>query len=203
VKRITFELVDTLAFVAVVLCWLLFVLPFLFRTRPPKIVERRRDGASVVGIVVQAAAFSLVWGFRRPLGEPFLESASPWVGVGLDAVAVALGSWAVWMAAAAVVVLGKQWSLAARVVEGHELTTEGPYRFVRHPIYTAMLAMLLASGVVASRWPALLAALAIYVVGTLVRVRSEERLLRETFGASYEAYARRVPAIVPLRFRNP
>jgi protein-S-isoprenylcysteine O-methyltransferase Ste14 len=193
---------DAVALVAVMLCWIGFALPFLFRRKPPEARERKRDRASIVGIVVQGTAYSIVWAWRRPLGEPFAPALGPWGRVALDVAAVLLASWAVWLVAAAVVVLGKQWSLAARVVEGHELATEGPYRIVRHPIYTAMLAMLVATGIVVGRWPALVVALTLFAVGTLVRVRIEERLLRETFGATYDDYARRVPAVVPIPFRS-
>ena len=198
---VSLESLDAVALVAVMLCWVGFVLPFLFRKRPPATRERKRDRASILGIVVQSTAYSIVWGWRRPLGEPFVAALGPWGRVAFDVVAVLAASWAVWLVAAAVIVLGKQWSLAARVVEGHELATEGPYQIVRHPIYTAMLAMLVATGIVVSQWPALVVALPVFAVGTLVRVRIEERLLRETFGARYDDYARRVPAVVPIRPR--
>jgi protein-S-isoprenylcysteine O-methyltransferase Ste14 len=71
------------------------------------------------------------------------------------------------------------------------------YARVRHPIYTGMLGMLLATGLAASRPAALLAGLIVFWVGTLIRIRSEERLLRAAFGAEYDNYARRVPAVVP------
>jgi protein-S-isoprenylcysteine O-methyltransferase Ste14 len=97
----------------------------------------------------------------------------------------------------AVKTLGKEWSLTARLVEGHQLATSGPYALVRHPIYSGMLGMLLATGLAISHWLALLAALIIFFVGTTIRVRSEEKLLREAFGEKFESYARRVRAIVP------
>ena len=197
--RLSFETIDVVALVAVTICWIGFSLPFVFRKRPPtETVERERDSGSVLGIIVQGSAFSLVWGVRRDLGTPLLPSLSPWVGVALDVCAVLAASWAVWLAAAAVIVLGKQWSLTARVVEGHELATEGPYAIVRHPIYTAMLSILVATGLVASVWFMVPIAVAVYAAGTYVRVRSEERLLRETFGVAYDDYARRVPAVLPL-----
>jgi protein-S-isoprenylcysteine O-methyltransferase Ste14 len=43
----------------------------------------------------------------------------------------------------------------------------------------------------------LLGAVGLFVVGTLIRVRVEERLLREAFGSEFEAYARNVPALIP------
>ena len=48
-----------------------------------------------------------------------------------------------------------------------------------------------------SHWMALLAAVAIFLVGTLIRIRREEKLLREAFGPEFDDYSRRVPAIVP------
>jgi protein-S-isoprenylcysteine O-methyltransferase Ste14 len=57
--------------------------------------------------------------------------------------------------------------------------------------------MLVATGLAFSHWAALPAALVIFLVGTIVRVRSEEKLLREAFGEQFNNYARRVAAIVP------
>jgi Phospholipid methyltransferase len=66
---------------------------------------------------------------------------------------------------------------AARMVQGHRLVTEGPYRYVRHPIYAGMLGMLIGTGVVSAHWPALVAATLIFMVGTWVRIKYEEALL--------------------------
>jgi protein-S-isoprenylcysteine O-methyltransferase Ste14 len=96
--------------------------------------------------------------------------------------------------------LGKQWSLAARVLEGHDLITSGPYSVVRNPIYTGMFGMLLATGLAISHWIGLLIAVVIFSIGTAIRVHSEEKLLRAVFGEKFEAYSRRVPAVVPFLF---
>jgi protein-S-isoprenylcysteine O-methyltransferase Ste14 len=104
----------------------------------------------------------------------------------------------VWFCSAAIRALGEQWSLAARVVEGHKLVTQGPYSIVRNPIYTGMLGMLLATGLAVSHWIGLLIAIIVFAIGTSIRVRSEEKLLRETFGAEFDEYARTVPAVIPF-----
>src|SRR5207302_8720360 len=88
-----------------------------------------------------------------------------------------------WIMSASLRALGKQWSLQARVLENHKLVREGPYRLVRHPIYTGMLGMILAAGLAWSHWIGFLIALALFAIGTAIRVRSEEKLLREQFGA--------------------
>jgi protein-S-isoprenylcysteine O-methyltransferase Ste14 len=141
----------------------------------------------------------LVWGFRRESFTPITSGSEirNWISViaGVVAVAAAIGS--VWMTTAAVKTLGKEWSITARVVEEHKLATSGPYAHVRHPIYTGMLGMLIATGLAFSHWIALLAALVIFFIGTKIRIRSEEKLLREAFGEQFEDYSRRVPAIVP------
>src|SRR5438034_11686523 len=100
----------------------------------------------------------------------------------------------VWCCSTAIRALGKQWSLAARLVEGHKLVKEGPYSVVRNPIYTGMFGMLLATGLAVSHWIGLLIAAVVFAIGTAIRVRSEEKLLREAFGREFEEYAQKVPA---------
>ena len=58
--------------------------------------------------------------------------------------------------------------------------------------------MLLATGLAISHWIGLLIAIVVFAVGTAIRVRSEEKLLREAFGEEFEAYARKVPAVMPF-----
>jgi protein-S-isoprenylcysteine O-methyltransferase Ste14 len=103
----------------------------------------------------------------------------------------------VWFCYAAVRALGKQWALMARVIEGHELIRQGPYAVVRNPIYLAMLGMLIATGLAVSRWQALVGAAIVFAVGTAIRIRTEENLLRQAFGPKFDDYARRVPAFLP------
>jgi len=104
----------------------------------------------------------------------------------------------VWFCSAAIRALGKQWSLAARLVEGHKLVKEGPYNVVRNPIYTGMFGMLLATGLAVSHWIGLLIAVVVFAIGTAIRIRSEEKLLREAFGREFEEYSQRVPAVIPF-----
>ena len=105
-----------------------------------------------------------------------------------------------WTMSGALNALGKQWSLQARVLEGHALIRDGPYRFVRHPIYTGMLGMIIAAGLAWSHWIGFLLAILFFAIGTMIRIRSEEKLLREQFRAAFDAYKRRVPAIIPFKF---
>lgn len=138
-------------------------------------------------------------GFSRR-GQPFLPPVavlSGGIGIAYSVWTVALAVASVWLVAAAVRTLGKQWALAARLVEGHKLITEGPYGFVRNPIYTGMLGMLVATRLAMEHWVALDVAVVLFAVGLVIRVRSEEKLLRAAFGKEFEDYAKRVPAVLP------
>jgi len=178
------------------LCWLIFAAAFLLRKRFPRTDAARREPASFIGIVLQAIGFAIIWSFRRPSATS-LFAVSPAIDGAIAAAAVLLAAASVSMAVSAIRTLGSQWSVGARLIEGHELVTRGPYALVRHPIYTALFGLLLATGLVASLWIALPPAVVFFAAGSAQRMRVEDRLLRDLFGATFDAYAARVPAFIP------
>src|SRR3990172_4224172 len=184
------------AFWFVMACWGIFVLTFLFLRSPPAVKEKKRAHASNLGLLLQSCAYVAVWFFRRVMGTPVI-SVAPALEMGLAVLTVLLSAGSIWMTIAAVRALGKQWSIAARVVDDHELIASGPFRLVRNPIYAGMFGLLIATGFVASHWAALLFAMGLFLVGTVIRIRAEEGLLRETFGERFDDYSRRVPALIP------
>ena len=187
----------TLAFVAVVLSWLAFVVTFLSHKKPPSPPDQKRDPVSITGIAFQGLSYAIIWIIRRQWFTPIFGS-SKFSEIALTVLTIMLAAASVWFCAAALRTLGAQWSLAARVVEGHKLVTQGPYNIVRNPIYTGMFGMLLATGLAVSHWIGLVVAIVVFAIGTIIRVRSEERLLREMFGNEFDEYARRVRAVIPL-----
>jgi protein-S-isoprenylcysteine O-methyltransferase Ste14 len=189
---ITLELFPTIVFAIVMICWFVFAGIFIFRKTPPAAPNKKKDSGSIAGVALQGLSYAIVWTAHRNAFSTIV-SASAWIEIVVGTLAV--GS--VFLIMSAVKTLGKEWSITARMVEGHKLATQGPYASVRHPIYTGMLGMLIATGLSISHWLALPAAIVVFAVGTLIRVRIEERLLRETFGARFEEYARQVPALIP------
>jgi protein-S-isoprenylcysteine O-methyltransferase Ste14 len=182
----------------VILCWLFFAGIFLFRKRPPKVAEAKRDKAATMGIILQMCAYFLV--FFQPPWQAFLPpvpALSGALGTAFAVITIGIAAASAWLVEWAVRTLGKQWAVAARLVEGHKLITEGPYAYIRNPIYTGMLGMLIATGLAFEHWMALIIAAIIFFVGLNIRVRSEEKLLRSAFGEQFNEYARRVPAVIP------
>ncbi len=186
-----------LAFVSMM--WIVFGLVFALHKRPPKAPEVKRDSASRWGIALQGAAYAVSWALPRRHYMP-ISPTPRWAEMTFAAVTVALTVASIWLSVTALRTLGKQWATVARIVEGHQLVTQGPYSWVRNPIYLAMFGMLLATELVWSRWWVILIAVTVFLIGNEIRIRSEEKILRETFGERFKEYARRVPAFFPRLF---
>jgi protein-S-isoprenylcysteine O-methyltransferase Ste14 len=93
--------------------------------------------------------------------------------------------------------LGTSWSITLEVREQHKLVTEGVYRRIRHPMYTALLLYSLGQALVIPNWLAGPSYLVVMTLLVAFRLGPEERLMREHFGADYETYAARTKRLVP------
>lgn len=93
--------------------------------------------------------------------------------------------------------LGRNWSRSVTIKQDHELVTTGPYALARHPIYTGILTGFLGSAIAEGQVRDVVA-FAMVAIALWVKLRLEERWMREQFGASYEDYRRRVAALVPF-----
>jgi len=173
---------------------------FFFMARRSRDKTRRADPRSIIAIFIQALAFAIAWMIGRKPFTPFLpiDWRAQYI---VTAIIVLLVIASLIFVTAAVRTLGKQWSLQARVLEHHELIRRGPYRIVRHPIYTGMFGMLIVSSMAHGHWLGLIIASFVYYLGTVMRIKSEEKLLREQFGSEYDDYTREVPAFIPIRLR--
>lgn len=171
--------------------WIVWLYPFLFRAphnqRRP---STTRKGATTVGLLLETAGIGLAFSLARPTGEP-----EAWWRLATAMVLSVLSCVLSW---GAVKHLGKQFRVNAGLYEDHELVRTGPYAVVRHPIYAGLLGMLLATIVLLTPWHLALVSLALFIVGTEIRVNTEDGLLRSRFGDAFEEYRRRVPAYIPF-----
>jgi protein-S-isoprenylcysteine O-methyltransferase Ste14 len=186
------------AFYGVIVCWWWFVVAFWLRKRPPRVREAQRDLTSYVGLGLQAVGYFIVWySALKHQRVSSMVTGSEWFAWVMAVVTVAIAASSAWLVNAAARRLGKQWGLAARLVDDHTLIQDGPYHFVRNPIYAGMFGMLIATGMAASHWMPLLCASVLFAAGTYIRIHVEERLLRQAFGSHFEEYARAVRALIP------
>lgn len=151
--------------------------------------DRRSRG----GIILQSIGIGLAGiGPVRPILEP-LGAASL---AGCALVMLLMGT-AIGLFAASSQALGRNWSILARTRCDHELVQDGPYAYVRHPIYLGLLFFLLALSAALGHWLQLIAAVPLYVAGTMIRTRAEDRLLEQAFGDTFRNYRSATPALFP------
>ncbi len=146
-----------------------------------------------VALIVLAA---LLLAFRVKalpwLDERFLPPTmiAYWLGLVILAAGIAI-------AVSARRYLGRNWSGTVTVKHDHALIRSGPYRFVRHPIYTGLLLAILGTAIAIGEWRGLIA-FALITFGFLLKIRTEERFMSETFPDAYARYRAEVPALVPF-----
>ena len=178
----------------IAVCWGLFAVVWLGGAlynahRGPAV--RRRPARSHLWLAGLIAAWLLLG--MVPAGDwRRLTVSAPWLRAIGTVLLVCSTAFTLW----ARLVLGSMWSSFVVIKEEHQLRTDGPYAITRHPIYTGMLGMLAGSTLLAGfgRWAAWL--LVAFLIVT-AKLRAEERLLGEVFGADYERYRQRVPQLVP------
>ena len=177
------------------LLWLTMMLIWFLWSLQQKPVARKETQAqrwSYFGPTWLAIALMVVP--RRWVGP--LDGQLYRSGISLYAVCVfaaivgfALAIWARWQ-------LGGNWSATVTLKQGHVLVQEGPYRWIRHPIYTGLLGAWLATVVAWGARRAFLA-VAIGIVATVIKLKREERWMRQQFSGAYSDYCKRSWALLP------
>ncbi len=177
-------------------CWALFAVIWLLAAFATKQTVYKESGLQRLRYIIPLLLgwFLLAKGHRLsdPLNHrviPHLDALA-WLGAVLCIAGLAFCGWARFS-------LGRNWSGIVTLKGGHELITSGPYAFVRHPIYTGLLTMCVATALVVGHIAAIIA-MPFVIVSLWVKLRSEEELMLENFPAGYEAYSRRVKRLIPF-----
>ena len=174
--------------------WFVFGLYWIVSAFKLKKTKRRESwGQRFRYVVPLLAAFYLF----RPrahygwLGARFVpeSDAAGWVGVALTAAGVAISIWARWH-------LGTNWSGVVTLKEGHELIRSGPYRNIRHPIYTGILLAFLGTAVSVGEVRGLLAVVIAWL-SFYTKARREEFFLTQEFGHRFGDHQRRTGMFLP------
>lgn len=161
---------------------------------PFPLVRSRQKGALSLdrrarwGVALEFIGYTLLW-----QGSFWTGTLSSWQ-VSLAIVLFLAASLLSWTASR---VLGRHLRVDAALESNHQLICAGPYRWMRHPIYTSMLCVLLATGILIASLYLFVPALLAFLIGTYIRVRVEDGLLASRFGDEFLAYRRRVGALIP------
>lgn len=157
-------------------------------------VRRQSPGSRLMQVCLGLVAGLLMWG-----GQP--QSFLSWqlvpksndaaeVGMLLTLAGIALALWARF-------VLGRNWSGTVTVKQDHELVRSGPYRIVRHPIYSGFLLGLLGTAIARGQIGAFLA-VAVAALTFHLKSLTEEAFMTEQFGSQYITYQRSVKRLIPF-----
>lgn len=179
------------------LAWISFLVYWLWQWRGVKQAERtepfwHRLLAYWLPLLVAASLLGPGdWYIDCPLHERMLPKSLLLKGLG-----VALTFAGVALAIQARRMLGRNWSSEVQIKQDHELIQHGPYRYVRHPIYTGLLLAFFGTALKMGDWRGWIA-LAIVLASFWYKSRQEERFLLARFGAPYAEYMQHTKALLP------
>jgi len=147
----------------------------------------RGSGALIIFTVFISIGLALSFGYAGVVVLPH------WVfypGIFLMLLGVLVRQWAI-------AVLGRFFSLTARVATDHRVVTRGPYRLVRHPSYTGVLITFIGLGLAVQSLGGLLVLLGVFSLSYGYRIRVEEKTLLSELGQDYASYMKRTKRLIP------
>ena len=176
-------------------CWIIFLGYWLISALGQKaIAEKQSRLAALAHRIPLGFSYVLLAAWYLP--PPMNLSVTPhadWaraMGAFICGLGLFVTLWARWT-------LAGNWSSEVAFKRGHELVKAGPYRFVRHPIYTGLLVMCLGTALDIGKFRGWLA-LPLMAAAFWIKLKQEERLMRRHFPDEYPAYCKRVKALVPF-----
>ena len=175
------------AWYTVAIVWLIGA----FNTKRTVRSRSARSGLVYIGLIL----LSLLFFQRFRFGVFALRfvpasAAAAYIGLALTIAGCAFTIWARFY-------LGSNWSARPTIKQDHTLVRSGPYRLVRHPIYTGILLALLGTAIYMGEIRALIGTVAA-LIAFKVKSLLEETFMTEQFGAEYTQYKQQVKALIPF-----
>jgi protein-S-isoprenylcysteine O-methyltransferase Ste14 len=168
-----------------------------YHSRPESdTIKQREEGtvSKISGLLgmtgfISTAAYVINPNWLAFAGLPF-HAWARWAGVGIAVIGFALLQWAQ-------ATIASSWSDAPRMMKGQTLITSGPYRVIRHPIYTAFILILGSTLFISSNWLIGLCWLGMTTLEVISRIGFEESLMIEFFGDQYRQYMKKTGRLLP------
>lgn len=177
---------------AIFIIWGVWLLAWCIWSLPTKATAKGESlGSEAAHQIPLVLALAIMWPWHLPFGLLGGRILPPlgWAGVLLTAGSMLFMVWARMS-------IGTNWSGRVTIKQEHELVDRGPYKMIRHPIYTGLLAAYVFTALCWGDWRGL-AAVVIAVAALWRKLRLEEAFLTEQFGGSYQAYRKRTWALLP------
>jgi protein-S-isoprenylcysteine O-methyltransferase Ste14 len=177
------------------IAWTVFLVYwFISAFRLKAVKQREAPGQRLLHVIPMVISYLLL--FRDDLSRGALAVRfapdTQWIGetgFALVAIGIAFAIWARWH-------LGTNWSGTVTLKEDHELIRTGPYRNIRHPIYTGMLLALAGSAIALGEVRGLLG-FVISWAALFFKARREENILRQEFGLKFQEHLQQTGMFLP------
>jgi protein-S-isoprenylcysteine O-methyltransferase Ste14 len=175
--------------------WMIFAVYWLISALKRKRTKSRESALQRLSYVLPLVLMWMLL-FRGSSQFPWLNTrfapdtfTVAWIGTALTAAGIAIACWARYH-------LGENWSGTVTLKENHELIRTGPYRNIRHPIYTGILLALLGTAIAVGEVRALIAVVIAYA-SFYTKARREESFLAREFGANFTEHQRHTGMFLP------
>src|SRR4030095_8459593 len=164
------------------------------RSRSVKVVKNRRGKRELILLTLAWLGFiiPLVW-----VASPAFSFAEYPLRLGPLIAGVICLAGGLWLFYLSHVDLGTNWSITLQVREHHQLITQGVYKSIRHPMYSALFLYSLGQVLVLPNWIAGPSYLITFGILFVFRIRDEERMMLEEFGDEYATYMAKTKRLVP------
>ncbi len=170
--------------------------PFAVRNKKNKISKSRKSYLEMIILFIMATGMVIV-PFHYVFGSllDFANYNSPvwtiWCGI----MFLILSLWLFWRSHKD---LGRNFSSTLVIRGEHTLITEGVYKYVRHPMYTAFLLFDIAAVFLLHNWFAGLSPIVTFTIFFIIRVVKEEQMMVEQFGEEYRNYMKKTGRLLPI-----
>ena len=168
-----------------------------YHSKPEEVtVKKREEGivSKLAGLLGMLGFLTILAYMINPNWLAFAGLSLPlwlrWTGVVIALIGFALLQWSQ-------VILGKSWSDTPRMMKEQTLITSGPYRTIRHPIYTAFILILGSSLFISANWLIGLCWIGMTLLEVASRIGFEESLMIEFFGEQYSEYMKKTGRLLP------
>ncbi|MGD0306099.1 MAG: isoprenylcysteine carboxylmethyltransferase family protein [Candidatus Acidiferrales bacterium] len=176
------------AWLALTLYWVIT----WFSAKRPARAESSRERWTHLAFLLVGAILLMKDDWPWPLLRVRLYPYLPWIAWTGAALALFGAAFAIW----ARITIGSNWSAEVQIKEGHQLIRSGPYKFIRHPIYTGILLMLVGDALALGEVRGVLAFVLI-TIGFARKARKEESYLASEFGPAFDEHIRRTGFFLP------
>jgi protein-S-isoprenylcysteine O-methyltransferase Ste14 len=175
--------------------WFVIRFPHDRRSRKTPKVRRTGGAREIALLICSLSGLGIIPAIYIFTGQPAFASYAP--NLIQIVIGAALFGFALWLFHRTHTDLGRNWSVTLEVRDKHSLVTNGVYRSVRHPMYSAFWLWAIAQAFLLPNWIAGLSGIVGFGTLFFMRVGHEEQMMIDTFGEEYRSYMQRTSRVLP------